>query len=365
MYDLIVVGGGPGGAASAITAARLGARVLLVERGQFPRQKVCGEFLSAESLQLLASLLSNSWEWHSLVDRSLRVNRGRLFIDDSVLETSIAPQAASIARLDLDMALWQAALNAGVDARQQETVREIQNRGPFTIRTSSGTFQARCVINASGRWSNLKGKDRQSATQPKWLGIKAHFAEFDPSSSVDLYFFTGGYCGVQPVRVRGDSTKGRINVCAMVRADLANSLSQVFALHTRLRERSLRWQQVSKAVATSPLIFRQPQSVTDNVLMAGDAAGFVDPFVGDGISLALRSGVLAAESFAKFFAGKCTLTDSAESYSETYKSRLLPVFRSSSKIRRLFALPAPLRAGVLVLFENAPQLTRYLMARTR
>jgi flavin-dependent dehydrogenase len=58
LYDLIVVGGGPAGCATAISAARSGASVLLLERGRFPRHKVCGEFVSAESLELLNDLLS-------------------------------------------------------------------------------------------------------------------------------------------------------------------------------------------------------------------------------------------------------------------------------------------------------------------
>src|SRR5271167_3512726 len=58
MYDLIVIGGGPAGTSAAITCSRSGARVLLLERGHFPRHKVCGEFVSAESLGLLADLLA-------------------------------------------------------------------------------------------------------------------------------------------------------------------------------------------------------------------------------------------------------------------------------------------------------------------
>jgi len=57
MYDLIVIGGGPAGSAAAIAAARAGAQVLLLERGRYPRHKVCGEFVSAESLDLLSTLL--------------------------------------------------------------------------------------------------------------------------------------------------------------------------------------------------------------------------------------------------------------------------------------------------------------------
>ena len=68
--------------------------------------------------------------------------------------------------------------------------------------------------------------------------------------------------------------------------------------------------------------------------MVGDAAGFVDPFVGDGISLALRSGALAAQCLTPFFAGEASLPDAVSRYSEEYKQSLLPVFRASSKIRQ-------------------------------
>src|SRR5690348_3923268 len=99
MYDLIVIGGGPAGAAAAITATRKGARVLLLERGHYPRHKVCGEFVSAESLDLLSTMLSARCSL-ALQD-AIRIGRARLFADSRILETRIDPPAASIARIDL------------------------------------------------------------------------------------------------------------------------------------------------------------------------------------------------------------------------------------------------------------------------
>jgi flavin-dependent dehydrogenase len=61
-FDLAVIGAGPAGSATAITAARLGAKVVLVEAGQFPRHKVCGEYVSAESLHILHDLLRDTPE---------------------------------------------------------------------------------------------------------------------------------------------------------------------------------------------------------------------------------------------------------------------------------------------------------------
>jgi len=356
MHDLAVIGGGPAGTAAAIVASRAGARVLLLERGRFPRHKVCGEFVSAESLGLLSSLLSS--QHARLLDDAVRISRARIFVDGQVLESSVAPAAASIARFDLDSAMWDSAGHAGVDCRQQVTVQSVTGNGPFRIRSSAGEFEAKAAIDATGRWSNLRGAPKQNGAV-KWLGVKAHFGEHAPSESVDLYFFDGGYCGVQPLGV------DRVNACAMVQAERASSLEEVFELHPELRERSRSWKMVIEPVTTSPLIFRTPEPVRDGVAMAGDAAAFVDPFVGDGISLALRSGALAGECLAGFVCGGDSLDGALETYRREYEMRFGAVFRTSSKIRRMLVWPRPVRKPLLFLLQKAPGITRYLVSKTR
>ena len=364
LYDLIIIGGGPAGTSAAISAARGGASVLLLERGRFPRHKVCGEFVSAESLGLLTNLLDRGHA--TLLSDAVRISKARLFLDGRTLQTTVDPPAASIARLNLDAALWHSAGNAGVDARQQVTVQSVAGAGPFHVVTTAGEFEARALVNASGRWSNLNLPPTEGERREKWLGLKAHFAEPDAEPSVDLYFFKGGYCGVQPVHVSGEnSSAGRVNASAMVHADVASTLAEVFAQHPALHERSRRWTSLSDPVSTSPLIFRNPQAEQDGILMVGDAAGFVDPFVGDGISLALRSGSLAARCLAPFFAGEASLPDAASRYRELYGQSLLPIFRASSKIRQMLRLPRTLRKPLLMLLENAPAIARYAVRKTR
>ena len=210
-----------------------------------------------------------------------------------------------------------------MDARQQVTVQSVAGHGPFRIATSDGEFESRALVNASGRWSNLNLPPAENGVpQEKWLGVKAHFAEPRSEPSVDLYFFEGGYCGVQPVAVAGESG-GRVNASAMVRADVASTLPEVFAQHPALRERSRNWNLLSDPVSTSPLIFRQPQPERDGVLMAGDAAGFVDPFVGDGISLALRAVHWRRSASRLFFPARPPCRDAARRYSRAYER--LPV----------------------------------------
>jgi 2-polyprenyl-6-methoxyphenol hydroxylase-like FAD-dependent oxidoreductase len=252
-----------------------------------------------------------------------------------------------------------------VEARQQAAVQKVAGRGPFFVTTSTGHFETRAVVNASGRWSNLSAPATNGNTTEKWIGLKAHFAEASPAASVDLYFFDGGYCGVQPVTLRGDSGQPRVNACAMVRADVASTLPDVFQLHPALRQRAAPWQPLKDPVSVAPLFFGTPQPVREGIFMVGDAAGFVDPFIGDGISLALRGGALAAECLRPFFGDVVSLEHAVHRYAEEYQQQLAPVFRSSATIRRMLLLPQLVRRPITSLLANSPAVTRYLVRKTR
>ena len=353
-YDIAVIGGGPAGTSAAITAARAGARVLLLERGSFPRQKVCGEFVSSESLELLQNLLGESADTETSAKTSamlrdaVRIERALTFIDGQIIETQIAPAACSIPRYEMDAALWRRAQWLGVDAREQVTIGEIVRQGgladgpTFLLQGAAERFAARAVINASGRWSNFKASAMQIPAGPKWIGLKGHFAETSPHPALALHFFKGGYCGVSPIG------NGQINACAMVRADVAKTLAEVFVCDPRLAERSRAWKAVTKEVTTAPLVFHTPSPVAAEVLLAGDAAGFIDPFVGDGISMALHSGAMAARALVD---NDYDLAAAALEYQSEYERRLLPAFKNAARLRSAMALPQMVRWPAIKLMK--------------
>ncbi|MCI0353530.1 MAG: NAD(P)/FAD-dependent oxidoreductase [Acidobacteria bacterium] len=356
-YDLAVIGGGPAGTSAAITAARGGVRVLLAERGRLPRHKVCGEFVSAEALGQLTALLGRVTPFPG----APLIGRARIFVDEQMREAPVEPPAVSISRYELDAALWQAAEDTGADARQQFAITAIHGSGPFTLATVAGEVRVRGVIDASGRWSNLAPQTRNSggsATGERWIGLKGHYVEAASANSVDLHIFDGGYCGVQPI------SKDAINACALVRPETARTLLRVFAKDRTLWRRSLEWQPLTDAVSTSPIFFREPTPVRNGVLCAGDAAGFIDPFVGDGISLALCGGALAARSLVPWFEERVTLSSAARTYQSDYQRAFLPIFRKASRIRQLFSLPRAVRAPVLAALRSR-HVAGWLVTATR
>lgn len=356
-YDLAVIGGGPAGSSAAITAVRAGAQVVLFEGKDFPRHKVCGEFVSAEALDVLRDLLKDSPDGFALVDLATVLDSSRLFLGRRMIESAVEPAAVSIARHDLDAALWQAAQRAGVDARANSEVSSVDGEGPFQITSSSGTCAAKAIVIAAGRWSQFTA-DRIVPPGPKWIGVKAHFRETAPYPSTDLYFFNNGYCGVQPV------APDAVNACAMVRSDRATNLKEVFALHPLLAERAGKWTPLMHPVSTAPLIYRHPQPTRGNVIFAGDAAAFIDPFVGDGISIALRSGHAAAECLKEYLSGEAILSSCVARYRELYSHHFAPLLSVASKVRSLLSLPVAARAVAFELLR-LPGVMSLVIRKTR
>jgi len=352
-FDIVVAGGGPAGISAAITAARSGARVALLERGRYPRQKVCGEFISSESLGLLGSLLSQIPEANDALALAPRIECARVFVGEQSFEAAITPSAASLARYDLDNFLWEAARGAGVEAQQGVEAQEIidPERGEtqvWRVTLSNGTaVSASVVINAAGRSSRLA--PQAGADKDRWIGVKAHFRAIGGiPMTTDLYCFRGGYCGVQPVLCGSETF---VNVCALVRPERARTIEEVLAADARLRETSRSWEKACDTVTTGAVSFRQPQTERDGAFLAGDAAGFIDPFVGDGIAIALRGGSTAGEIAARVARAEITLAEAHRLYAQRYHAAFDGAFNNARRLRKMLELPEIPRAALMALMK--------------
>ena len=356
-FDIAVIGGGPAGTSAAITAARAGARVALFDAGAFPRQKVCGEFVSAESIEVLRDLLWSCADTESPFPDAPVIDQTRLFLAGRLLKAPVSPPALSIPRYVMDSRLWQAAKQAGVEAHAHCEVRGVLGDGLFRLDTNAGEVCASSVIVAAGRWSKFK-PHTAIPSGPKWIGVKAHYRELNPPRSTDLYFFEHGYCGVQPV------ADDIVNACAMVRSDCVTSLEDVFALHPALAERRRNWQAIMEPVTTAPLLYYAPQPVRDNSMFVGDAAAFIDPFVGDGISIALRAGRLAAVHLGAFLDGTASLSCAVASYQRDYAQQFAPLIAAASRIRAALTWPKPVQRAAFELLR-VPGAMSYVIRKTR
>jgi flavin-dependent dehydrogenase len=134
--------------------------------------------------------------------------------------------------------------------------------------------------------------------------------------------------------------------------------------HPALARRSRRWRQQIETVSTSPLVFRPAWTARGQMLLAGDAAAFIDPFVGDGISIALRSGTLAGATAARIAAGELSLAQGLAEYDHEYRAAFSSAFRNASCLRRILEAPSFLRAPAVAMLQLFGA-TEFLIRRTR
>ena len=343
MFDLAIIGGGPAGTAAALEARRCGLRVAVWERDHLPRHKVCGEFISAEALPWLQQVVPRTLERGSVI-------RDAEFVCENGFTRGfdLPRPARGLSRYWLDRALWSAAAENSAEVHEGQSIRAVrklggsQSDGGWKLESADGhTEKAKALIVACGRWWALEGfsspiHERKPAGAGKWVGIKAHFAGVAPRGSVEMYLFRGGYCGLAPIE------DGEYNVCCLLRRrclrdvgmqgieNLAAWLVQV-SCHAALAGRLQGAMQVSPTVTTAPVLLVRRQPAQEGALLAGDASGFIDPFTGEGISIALHSGRLAARAIA----ASLSMGSGDEHGAEIYRQSLRQAVRRSYKMATL------------------------------
>lgn len=375
ILDMAIVGGGPAGTAAALEARRRGLRVAIWERERFPRDKVCGEFISSEVVPLLQT------EIPSTVSSGATIRCAEFVYDNGSTRAFRLPHPAlGLSRWSLDEALWRATEAAGIDAHEGECIRSVrklissgQQASAWEIESTTGNIRrAKRLLIAAGRWWAIEElcsptEEVGSAKMGEWVGAKAHFAGVLPRGNVEMYFFRGGYCGLAPVE------NGAYNVCCLIHRervrecaahglkDFAAWLSQL-ARHPALEARLRGATQVSSVVTTAPVRLARGKPSQDGALMVGDASGFLDPFTGEGISMAIHSGRLAAQAVAM------SLSEGfgEERAAEIYQAGLTQAVRRSYKIAALARtfISGPAWARGLVT-ASLPWLGRRLVCDTR
>jgi menaquinone-9 beta-reductase len=339
-YDVAIVGGGLAGLSLSILLGRKGYHVILFEKERFPYHKVCGEYISNESKQFLKDL-------GVPVDELPSINEVMITAPDGNSITSELPLGGfGISRYKLDKQLSDIARESGVEVREAVKVNDVQyNKGSFAVswqdENETGMVQAGFCCGAYGKKSNLDIKWERSFlnTQNKkldnYVGVKYHIETDWTAGMIGLHNFNGGYAGISRVE------DGKYCFCYMTKAidiktnggDIAsfekNVLSKNPFLHTILTTSRFL---PGFPVTIAQINFQQKSQVENNVLLLGDAAGMIAPLCGNGMSMALHSGKMAAAEIGQFLQGRIDLSTALANYSSNWKKQ----FSSRLKIGRLF-----------------------------
>jgi geranylgeranyl reductase family protein len=305
MTDVLIAGGGPAGAIAALLLARAGVRVAVIDRARFPRDKLCGDSLNPGALRLLQRLGVGSAADAGLpIDGMVVTGEGGVRVDARYGDGVIG---RALTRRVLDAALLEAAAAAGAEIHEAATVRGpvVETREDerrvvgLELAEASGRarqVRARLVIAADGRHSRIARALGLAAypARPRRWAVGAYFEHVGELTGCgEMHVRSGHYIGVAPV------PDGRVNVCLVTGngpslRHPADLLRERLSADAQLAHRFAGARMIATPVVMGPLAVECRAPGAPGLLLAGDAAGFIDPMTGDGLRLAMRGAELAA-----------------------------------------------------------------------
>ncbi|MCA9134138.1 MAG: FAD-dependent monooxygenase [Planctomycetales bacterium] len=295
LWDVLVIGAGPAGSAAAMGCVRAGLQVLLVDAKRFPRRKVCGGCLNRVSYRMLQELLGAEhplWKASCPLD-SVRLTHGRRHF--------VLPMPAGVAvdRQRLDSCLVQAAEREGVVFRaplRAQLLPVAGERRAVALTTAGATWQvsARAVVLASGLGGRAATQEPSlllEAGRTSRVGIEAIFERFPENyhrGAVHMVVGRQGYVGLTQLEGKRLHVAAAVDVAALQRlgpAELCQAILRQAGAPPLLEDPRAQWQ------GTPPLTARPNCRAAERVFLVGDAAGYVEPFTGEGIRWAVHSGL--------------------------------------------------------------------------
>lgn len=348
--DVVIAGAGPAGALAALVLARCGARVVIVDRARFPRGKLCGDTLNPGAV----AILSRHVDLSTLGAQSRPVP-GMLLTGPRGVAVRGRYDAGEpglcVTREVFDHWLLEHAIAAGarlvhgtvVGPRRQGEHEPVAG---VVVRRPSGELMecpARVTIGADGRRSRLAvqcGLSRYAARPRRWA-IGAYYEDVDRlDADGEMHIRDGHYIGVAA------TPDGRVNTCLVQpHGDGDRWPAPAALLEARLDADALlaprfrRARRLSPPRVLGPMAIVTPVPGCPGLLLAGDAAGFIDPMTGDGIRLALTGAELAAGVAAEMLDGVTSIEKGHGRLATLTRRHLETKRRFNRALRRVVASP--------------------------
>ncbi len=300
--DVIIIGGGLAGLTSAIHLLKSGLKVILIEKNEFPKHKVCGEYISNEVIPYFESL--------RLKIADLKPsNIDKLEFSDAngkIISCQLPLGGFGISRYLLDNYLFEKAKEQGCEIIQDSVIDIQFIENEFYISTSNALkLKSKIAIGAFGKRSNIDQKLNRDFIQKKspWLAVKAHYSGIFSADLVGLHNFEGGYCGVS--KIENDT----INICYLVDYEAFKKHKNIEEFQSEVIYRNPNLKSIfessnllfEKPLTISQICFEKKATVENHILMIGDTAGLIHPLCGNGMAMAIHSAKIASELTIDFF----------------------------------------------------------------
>lgn len=375
-YDIAIIGGGPAGSTLALYLARIGFQVCLVEKRIFPRETLCGEFLSREVIRILEDLqLTNEFLSH----KPNPITSFRFCPEDSqTISTNLKFTAYGLKRGAFDAMLLNQARCAGATVYQPMTaseIKRIENGYSVFLTGAEGNVCVGCkfVVCAYGKSNALdKTLGRHTAnSKTGMVGVKYHIPQKYfrtlPDHEIRIYSGHNMYCGVSNVN---DAT---VTLCFLKERSASDS-------HPREQVASLRetnrhfYELISADIiemlpsfpiyGTSDVYFGTKKLVFNGMFMIGDAAQVIAPLAGDGIGIAMENAHMLASLLDEHRKNNWSAQNLENMYTERWRSSFHKRLITARRIQKvLFSEQGKKISGVVL--SMFPSLLHYFIEHTR
>ena len=361
-----IAGGGLAGLALALQMGRAGYNVVLFEKNNYPRHKVCGEYISLESYPFLCNLLPQLRSMDLPIMKQLLVTAP----SGKAIRASLPLGGFGISRYLLDLLLAQEVQKLeNVTLLTGTTVQNITPvEGGFQFNTSAGQFITQQAAGSHGKWSNL---DKALATTPpksstNYIGVKYHLpaAPTVPIDEIQLHNFQDGYCGISRVE------DGQYCMCYLTTAANLKKAGSILAMEETILSKN----PVMAQLLTLPRSYEQPLTISNvtfhpkpshanGILLLGDAAGMITPLCGNGMSMALHASSLAAQHLHQYFLGSASQMDTLLNYERDWQQHFGLRLKVGRTVQRFFG--SSLLSNILLsTVGSIPAATRALVKAT-
>jgi flavin-dependent dehydrogenase len=368
-FDIAIVGGGLAGLSLSIQCAEAGYKTILFEKETYPFHKVCGEYISNESIPFLEKLgvPLSTWKLPSINELNITAPNG------SSYQFSLPLGGFGVSRFKLDQYLYQIAMNKGVSVLTGTKVQDLHFKSnEFEIITDQGSYYSIIAAGSFGKRSNLDihlsrpfAKARPNALN-NFIGVKYHIRYPHPSNQIALHNFSNGYCGIEEIE------DGICCLCYLTTAEnLKKSGNSISALEENILWKNPQLKEIfnnaefiyKKPLTISQISFQKKSQIEDHMLCVGDAAGMITPLCGNGMSMALHGSKIAFENIDRYFKHGQNRSLLESSYEQQWKKQFSNRVLAGRTLQRLFGNEY-VTNYFLQFMQNFPALSRKLIHAT-
>lgn len=365
LKKVIIIGGGLSGLITSLQLIRAGVGVEVFEKKSYPFHRVCGEYISLETISFLKSLSIYPEKFNPPQIKRLQLTS----VNGKSVTLPLDLGGFGISRFSFDQFLFERAAQEGVIFHQNTEVDQVRfKEDNFELQAAGRIINADVVVGSCGKRSKLDVQLKRSFIKKRspYLGVKYHIRTEHPQDLIALHNFKGGYCGISNVE------DGKTNLCYLSHNDNLKKHRSIKEMEEQVLFRNPFLKSIFQ---NSNFLFERPETINEisfetklpvegHMLMAGDAAGMITPLCGNGMAIAIHASKILSELVIRFCKEENYERAHLENdYSRAWQNQFGQRLWAGRQIQRLFGSEWTSNLAVNLALKAKP-VANFLISKT-